>query len=176
MALQKGYPMDTLEQFLAHALRLEQDAAERFDELADALMVHHAAPEVVDLFRRMAHFSRLHHAEATARAEGRDIPSYKSWEYEWPNQESPENALWDDTHYKMTPWHALHTALASERAGYDFYKNLRDTHPNPQIRALAAEFTEEEAEHVAELEKWLEDTPPPPADWHEDMDPPGSGE
>ena len=83
--------MNSLELFLAHALRLEEDSAVRYDEMADALSVHRKS-EVARLFRKMAHYSRLHLAEAERRAAGLVIPRLKAWEYQWPGDDSPENA------------------------------------------------------------------------------------
>jgi len=165
--------MDSLEEFIAHALALEEDSAVRFDDMADALDVHQNH-EVTDLFRKMAHYSRLHLAEAQKLAEGMDLPHIKPWEYKWPDKEPPETPAMDATHYLMTPHHALVMALDSEKRGHDFYDGLAKTHEIPRIRELAKEFAEEESEHVAMLEAMLARYPAPPADWDEDMDPPVS--
>lgn len=161
-------------EFLAHALTLEQEAAVRFDELADMLEVHNNHKGVVELFRKMAHFSRLHLADAKERSVGMDIPALKPWEFKWPGEESPESGAIEDAHYMMTPHHALTLALASETRGYDFYQTLADQSAHEQVRLMAAEFAEEEAEHVATLKEWLVRYPAPEAGWDEDMDPPVS--
>jgi rubrerythrin len=165
--------MDSLEEFIAHAVALEEDSAIRFDDMADALDVHQNH-EVTDLFRKMAHYSRLHLAEARQLAEGMDLPRIKPWEYKWPDSEPPETPTMDATHYLMTPHHALVMALDSEKRGHDFYRQLAQSHDNARIRELAQEFAEEEAEHVAMLEAMLARYPAPPPDWDEDMDPPVS--
>ncbi|MBB4264535.1 ferritin-like domain-containing protein [Roseospira visakhapatnamensis] len=163
--------METVEEFLAHAVALEEDSAVRFDDMADALEVHQN-DEVTGLFRRMAHFSRLHLAEAQKMAEGLDLPHFKPWEYKWPDAEAPETPEMDATHYLMTPHHALTLALDSEKRGHAFYADLAANNGNDRIRELAMEFAEEEAEHVALLETMLAKYPLPPGDWDEDMDPP----
>ncbi len=165
--------MDTLEEFIAHAIALEEDSAIRFDDMADALDVHQNH-EVTELFRKMAHFSRLHLAEARKLGEGLDLPRLKPWEFKWPDAEPPETPGTDETHYLMTPHHALVMALDSERRGHDYYAGLAEAHDNARIRELAAEFADEEAEHVALLEAMLTRHPPPPEDWNEDMDPPAA--
>lgn len=159
-------------EFLAHALQLEEEAAVRFDELADMLEVHNNHKGVVELFRKMAHFSRLHLNDAKARAEGMNVPRIAPWEFKWPGAESPESGAVEDAHYMMHPHHALKLALASEKQGHAFYKALADNSAHADVRAMAAEFTEEEAEHVATLEEWLTRYPEPAADWADDMDPP----
>lgn len=164
--------LDTLAEFLAHAVELEAEAAGRFDELADALAVHHGESGVVGLFRQMAHFSRLHLAEAKERAAGMDLPKLQPWEFKWPGAESPESADSSRSHYRMTPWHALTLALESEKRGHAFYAALAQQSADPEIRRLAAMFTEEEAEHVATLESWFSRTPLPSPGWERDLDPP----
>jgi rubrerythrin len=142
--------MKTVGEFLAHAIALEEESAVRFDELADALEVHHNA-EVTELFRKMAHYSRLHLAEAKEMANGVEI---------------------EGTHYLMTPYHALALALESEKRGQGFYQGLADTHENKDVRTLAKDFADEEAEHVKLLSDMIQRYPAPKEGWDEDMDPP----
>lgn len=165
--------MDRLDVFLAHALKLEEEASIRFDELADALDVHHQG-DVAELFRKMAHYSRLHYREARDRASGLEIPALKSWEFQWPGDDSPEAAAMEDTHYMMTPHHALKVALASEKTGYEFYKSVHLATGDDAVRSMAAEFVDEEAEHVRMLEDMLTRYPEPETAWSEDLDPPAS--
>ncbi|SOD91052.1 ferritin-like domain-containing protein [Caenispirillum bisanense] len=166
--------MTGVPEFLAHAITLEQEAAVRFDELAGMLEVHNNHKGVVDLFRKMAHFSRLHLAEAKERAEGVDVPKLAPWEFKWPGDESPESGTIEDAHYLMTAHHALTLALASETRGYDFYQGLADKAADAQVREMAQEFADEEADHVATLKEWLTRYPEPESTWNEDMDPPVS--
>ena len=166
--------MDDVAFFLAHAVTLEDEAADRYDELADALEVHNN-PEVVALFRKMAHFSRLHRAEATERADQEGgLPRLKPWEYQWPDAESPESGAIEDSHYLMTPTHALRLAYQAEIGAHRFYAACARDTANPELRALAEEFAAEEAEHAAELEQWIARYPEPEAGWDDDLDPPVS--
>ncbi|KJS38625.1 MAG: rubrerythrin [Rhodospirillaceae bacterium BRH_c57] len=165
--------MNSLAEFLAHAITLEDESAHRFDELADALEVHHNG-DVVELFRKMAHYSRLHLADARKRAEGMDLPHIAPWDYKWPGAESPETIEVFDAHYKMTPFHALTAALDSEKRGQAFYADVAETAKDATLRALAAEFAAEEGDHVNLLQSWLARTPPPDDHWSEDMDPPAA--
>lgn len=165
--------MKTVPEFLAHAIALEDESATRFDELADSLEVHHNG-EVVELFRKMAHYSRLHLAEAKDAAADMDLPHYSPWQFEWPDSESPETVEIEAAHYKMTPHHALVAALASERRGQTFYDQIARTVDDEDVKRLAAEFAAEELAHVQLLTEWLCKYPTPPTDWAEDMDPPVS--
>jgi rubrerythrin len=157
--------------FLAHAVALETEAGERYEELADVMEVHNN-PEVAALFRQMSEFSRLHASQVGARAAAHaPLPRLKSWEYRWDAPEPPESGDAGDTHYLMTPYHALRFALANERSGWEYYNRVATDSPDPEVRAMASEFATEEAEHVATLERWLDRAPRPDADWAEDADP-----
>jgi rubrerythrin len=159
-----------LELFLAHALALENEAGERYDELAGMMEVHNN-PEVTRLFKQMAEFSHLHAASVGKRAEGHALPELKSWEYKWDAATPPEVGDTADTHYLMTPHHAIKFALDNEIRGWEFYRRTAQTADDPEIRKLAKEFADEEAEHVDTLKRWLAKVAPAGAGWSEDPDP-----
>jgi rubrerythrin len=146
--------MQSVEEFLAYAIRLEQEAAERFGELADVMQSAGNA-ETAKLFRQLSDYSRLHLGDAKARAGFRDMPELAPAEFQWPDFESPERAAIWAADPMIGRGEALEIALAAEQAGYDFYKSVLDTTKDLEIRVLAAEFVAEEAAHVAELKKWI---------------------
>jgi rubrerythrin len=146
--------METVETFLAHAIKLEQDAAERFGQLADA-MESCGNREVGSLFRRLSDYSRLHLSDARARSGFREMPQQTEVDFVWPDLESPETAaIWAADPF-VGREEALLIALDAEKAGLDYYKRILDTTSDPEIRTLAREFVDEERGHVAELEKWI---------------------
>jgi rubrerythrin len=155
MALEIGRrPMQTVEEFLAYSIHLEQEAAARFGELADA-MESGGNKEVSKLFRRLSDYSKLHLADAKARAGFRKIPEIAPHEFVWPDLESPEAAAIWGADPMISRSEALEIALAAETAGYQYYKHVLDTTVDPEIKALAKEFVAEEADHVTELHKWI---------------------
>jgi len=156
--------------FLAHALALEVEAADRYEELADVMEVHNNS-EVALMFRQMSEFSRMHGLQVKQRAQGHQLPKLRSWEYRWNTPEPPEVGTPDATHYLMTAWHALSFAMENERRGLTYYASVAADSDDAEVRRLAAEMAEEEREHVATLERWLARTPKPSADWSEDPDP-----
>jgi len=148
--------MKSVEEFLAYAIKLEEEATLRFAELADA-MQGYGNRDVGSLFRRLSDYSRLHLADARARAGFRDMPVMLLNAYEWPDLESPEAAaIWAADPF-LAKNEALEIALASETAGYEFYKSVRDGTDDPEIRVMAAEFVDEEAEHVRWIKQWIEE-------------------
>lgn len=146
--------MQTVEEFLAYSIHLEQEAAARFGELADA-MESAGNRDVGKLFRRLSDYSKLHLADARARAGFREIPDIAAREFVWPDLESPEAAAIWGADPMISRDEALQIAVAAEMAGHDYYKKVLETTDDPEIKALAKEFAAEEAEHVAELQKWI---------------------
>lgn len=157
--------------FLAHAVALEAEAAQRYEELADAMEVHNNR-EVAELFRKQAHFSRLHLADVQEKAKDLELPKLKPWEYQWQTPEGPESAPVERTHYLMTPYHCIHLALQNERRGHQYYADIAHKAEDPKVRQLAALFAEEEATHVVMLEKWAATVKEPEPNWDLDLDPP----
>jgi len=146
--------MDSVEHFLAHSIKLEEEAALRFGQLADAMMCG-GNREVGGLFRRLAHYSRLHLSDARERAGFREIPDIKPSEFQWPDIESPEAAaIWAADPF-IGREQALLVALDAESASLAYYRGIFDSTTDPQVRQFAAQFADEEAQHVAELERWL---------------------
>lgn len=146
--------MNNIEKFLAHAIALERDAARRFEELA-ASMGTDGNAELKAFFERMAGYSRKHLAQAVERGGFRTVPELSEAEFEWPDGTSPETAAWAGVDAFMDARAALELALESEQRGHAWYAAVAATTQNPEVRALAAEFVEEEAEHVELLHKLI---------------------
>jgi len=146
--------MQTVEEFLAYAIRLEQEAALRFGQLADA-MATAGNREVMKLFRRLSEYSRLHLTDARARAGFRELPELKSADFDWPDIESPEAAAIWAADPLIGREQALQVALQAEKAGLAYYQTVLDSTKDPEIKALAQEFVAEETLHVAELQRWI---------------------
>lgn len=149
-----GLRLATVPEFLACAVKVEEDAARHYDALAATVEAAGNA-EVATLFRQLAGYSRLHLASARERAAGQptaaDLPS----EYAWPDhvlaEQTPATAVDAD----MTRLDCLRVALQGERRGQAFYRLVGAESTNPEVAALAREFAAEEDEHVRVLEGWI---------------------
>jgi rubrerythrin len=144
--------VNDVELFLVHAIQQEREAARRYEELTEA-MATGGNRDLQDFFGRMAAFSRRHLAEAMARGGFRDLPSLAPDAYDWPDGTSPETADWVGVDALMGHREALEVALSGERRGHAYYAAIAATTSDPDVRMLAGQFAEEEAEHVAELER-----------------------
>lgn len=156
-----------LDTFLAYSVVLEEEAADRHDELADMMDVHNN-PEVAKTFRKLAHYSRLHAQEIRDHAKGARLPTIAPWAFDWEGMEGPETADIGEVDYLMTTAEALRIAMGNERRAHDFYDDISRNSPDEAVRSLAAEFADEEKEHLALLEKWLAKLP---ADEEREWDP-----
>ncbi|ABS65544.1 Rubrerythrin [Xanthobacter versatilis] len=151
----EGATLDSVGEFLAYAVKLEEEAALRFGELAD-VMESCGNKDVAKLFRRLSDYSRMHLADARARATFREMPDLKAGEYNWPDLESPETAgIWAADPF-IGHGEALEIARDAEEASFRYYKKIFETTTDPEIKVLAKEFFEEESEHVTEIHKWID--------------------
>jgi len=150
--------MTDLDTFLAYSVALEEEAAERHDELADMMEVHNN-PEVAETFRKLAHYSRLHAQEIRDRSRGSDLPRIAPWDFGWETMEGPETADIGAVNYLMNTARALNIAMGNEQRAHDFYFAISEDSPDPEVRAVAAEFADEEKEHLGLLGKWLAKLP-----------------
>ncbi|MFO1119225.1 MAG: ferritin family protein [Rhodospirillales bacterium] len=149
-----GIEMTSVAMFLGYSIKVEEEAAAHFDELGEA-MESCGNAEVAKLFRQFAGYSRLHWEEAKSKAATRDVAPNIPDEHMWPTLETPEQtSLWAGD-ASMSRRDALKAALDGERNGFDFYHHIAETARDPEIRALAKEFADEEAEHVQILERWI---------------------
>ena len=139
--------MTDLPIFLAYSMVMEDEAADRHDELADVMDVHNN-PDVAATFRKLAHYSRLHAQEIREHTAGHVLPKIAPWEFEWEDNEPPETADIDEVHYLMNRAQALRLAMENEQRAHDFYADISREAPNVEVRKLAAEFAKEEQEHL----------------------------
>jgi rubrerythrin len=147
--------MRSLEIFLAWSVALEEEAADRHEELADMMEVHHNTG-VAETFRKLAHYSRLHAKEIRDHARGRTLPVVAPWDFGWETMEGPETADIADMNYLMTTIQALRVAMGNERRAHDFYASVSEGSPDAEVRDLAAAFAAEEKEHLELLQQWLD--------------------
>ncbi|HEY5789052.1 MAG TPA: ferritin family protein [Gammaproteobacteria bacterium] len=147
----------TLPEFLAHAVAMEGEAAERYVELAD-MMEAHANQAVAGVFREMHRFSTLHRDSIVERSAGIELPALRSWQYRWT--QPPEMGDEDAFDYTLTPHQALLYARENEIRAMQFYGAVAEQTEDAEVQRLAAEFAAEEHEHASALADWLDRTPP----------------
>jgi len=148
----------SLPEFLAHAIAMENEAAERYLERAD-MMEAHDNLEVANVFRDMHRYSTMHRDSIVERVGSTELPKLKSWQYRWTSP--PEVGDEDAFDYMMMPYHALEYARENEQRARDFYRSCVGESDDAEVKRLAAEYADEEQEHTDALNEWLERTPRP---------------
>ncbi|MCM8857147.1 MAG: ferritin family protein [Candidatus Thiodiazotropha sp.] len=161
--------IDTVAEFLVHALELEEASGDHYDELADSMEIHNNI-QVAELFRKLAGFSRQHAKEVQQRTEGMSLPKLTPWDFKWKCPSSPESFCMEEASYLMTITQAMEIALFNEIRGRDFYIQVAENTANEEVIKIAKEMAEEEGWHVEMLREWqtnlreerpLEDLDPP---------------
>ena len=161
----------TAGELLAHAYQMELEAQERYSYLAEQMDVHNNV-DLVRLFRELARVEGLHASEILEQMEGMDVPQIRPPDYKWPGSESPETIDMGEMHYMMTSRQALMLALKAEQNAFDFFNRLLTSAADQDTKRFAAEFAEEEQEHVELVLKELRKYPDTNEPSREDMDPP----
>lgn len=145
----------TLPVFLAHAIEMEHEAAERYLELADMMEAHNNV-EVSKVFRDMNRYSILHRDSIKERAVSVDIPKLKSADFKWVTPpEVTDDEVFD---YMLDPYRALEYARENEQLAAQYYQSVADETTDDEVKTLATEFAEEEQEHTEALDAILAQT------------------
>jgi rubrerythrin len=140
----------TLMDALDLAVLTEEEARDRYGELADQLEIHHT-PEAAAFFRTMSKIEERHRAvlaDRRAKAFG-DKPRAVRREMLF-EVEAPE---YDQARAFMTVREALETALESEIKAYEFFAAAVPNIEDPKTRALMAELRDEETVHQELVKK-----------------------
>ncbi len=161
----------TLDEFMAQALQMELDAAQRYDEFAEMMETHNNL-EVAQWFRKMALVEGKHASQIMAEMGWQQAPPGRADKPVFDRFEAPESASTDELHYLMQPWHVLQLALANEERAERFFARLASLATVESVRKAALELQLEEADHVALVKAWMLKVPQPEANWSDDPDPP----
>jgi rubrerythrin len=166
--------ISTLAEFLAHALELEMESADRYRELADAMEVHNN-PEVAALFRHLAAEGDLHAEQVKQMGADYELPKIAPWDFKWSSPEGPESVAFSDTNYLMSRRQALELALHNETRGRDFYSQVAERSSKGEVKRLADEMAAEETTHVEMLREMLAMEEGSVQEHAEDLDPQHTG-
>ncbi len=169
-----GGDIATVGELLAHAHAMELEAQERYEFLARQMETHNNR-ELARLFQTLARVEGKHAREIEERMKGMDVPEIGPLDFRWEGAESPEALDLGDMDYLMSPRRALLLALAAEQRAHAFFAGLLERTADEGIRRFAAEFAEEEREHVDRVHRELRKYPEEDDRRHEDMDPAGEG-
>lgn len=143
--------------FLSLSYLLEIESAERYSDLERKMRARNLT-ELEALFHQLSTYGEMHAQEIISYSSADVLPSLSSFDFQWEGIEGPETTHLDLISYEMTVAQVLEIALHNEIRGRDFYANLAKKSPNPKIRELAKQFTEEENEHVELLKQRIKNS------------------
>jgi rubrerythrin len=153
------------DEFYAHALALEREAVERYEEFAEH-MADIGNDAVAAMFTRLAAFESEHVRDLEHRTVNMVLPELDPGAYAWLDAAAPERAARESLLRMMTARDALLIALHSEQRAQAFFEEVASTAVSPEIRLLAVEMMNEETAHVSWVEQELECVPEPPRSWN----------
>jgi rubrerythrin len=142
------------------AIFIEEEAYDRYSELADQL-TQHDTPEAAHFFRLMMANEEKHRA---ALAERRDLlfgdAACRVTRAMIFDVEAPD---YDEVRAFMTLRDALETALRAEQKAHAFFVSALDRVTDPTVRTLFEELAAEEIAHQDLVRRELAKAPPDPA-------------
>jgi rubrerythrin len=157
----------TLRDALDFAALVEEEAKDRYGELADQMDIHHN-PDVAGFFRFMLGVESKHEDRLAERRESLFGTAPRTVQREMIfDVEAPE---YDEARATMTVRHALEAALRAEEKAYAFFDAALAKVGDPTVRALFTELRAEEREHQELVKKELAKLPPDPVMTAEDAD------
>jgi rubrerythrin len=127
------------------AILVEEEAEERYRELADNLEFHNTK-EAAKFFRFMVTCEAKHGEELSAKREELfgdqpvSVDRSMLWDVEAPGFETAKSF--------MTLQEALDVALAAETKAYEFFDGALPEVSDPEVRELFTELRQEEVEHM----------------------------
>jgi rubrerythrin len=151
-----------LQDALDLAILVEEEAHERYLELADQMEQHHT-PDAAGFFRAMATNERRHGDDLRARRRSLfgDAPRRVSRSLLW-DVEAPD---YDEVRLYMSARQAMETALRSEMKAHAFFVNALPHVGNDEVRKLFQELRDEEVLHQALVREAMRGaSPDPPSD------------
>ncbi len=157
----------SLQDALDLAILVEEEAKERYDELAHQMELHHNQ-DVGGFFRFMVKIEGVHEGRLEHRrtelfgAAPRRVRREMLFDVEAPD--------YDDVRANTTPRQALEVALRAEKKAHEFFTRALAAVKDPAVQALFAELCEDEVEHAGLVEQQLSRLPPDPVIKAEDVE------
>ena len=157
-------PIHTVEEFYAHALAIEHEAAERYAEFETYF--HDRGEEILaGLCRNLAEMENEHYLQLARACRGLKLPALKEGEYRWLEGGSPEVAAREVFYRIAQPRQLMEVALHAECNALSFFEWIARTTHDDSVRALAREMAGEEMQHVRWVQQALEYSPASHLDW-----------
>ncbi|TGN90253.1 rubrerythrin family protein [Bradyrhizobium yuanmingense] len=146
--------LDSLDELFALAHAMEQEAAKKYDSLAEEMRVQ-GKDELADVFTRLAAAEREHVDSVRQWSQSRrgKVPDPAMVRWEAPAALPPEVAAEVKTSRLMTPYRALAMAVRNEERAFAFWSYLAAYSHDPEVKKASEAMAREELGHVATLRR-----------------------
>ncbi|WP_128929271.1 ferritin-like domain-containing protein [Bradyrhizobium guangxiense] len=146
--------LESLDELFALAHAMEQEAASKYDSLAEE-MRGQGKDELAEVFTKLAAAEREHVDSVTRWSQSRrgirPDPAMVRWEA--PEALPPDAAAEVKTSRLMTPYRALAMAVRNEERAFAFWSYLAAYSHDPEVKKASEAMAKEELGHVATLRK-----------------------
>ncbi len=150
-------------EFLAHAIAIEREAAESYRELA-AQMRSVGNAKVAELFERLSRMEDLHALGLESRAKGLKLPRIPAKAHAWPESGPTEVPRYELLFDRIQAHQVLLLALRAEKNAREYFERIGKKSIAADIRKLAGELVDDEAEHIRWIERAIEREPALPVE------------
>lgn len=156
----------SLKDALDLAVLVEEEARDRYEELAAQLILHRT-PAAATFFTRMMRIEELHRQQLVQKrtAQFGDQPITVTREQLY-DIEAPD---YDEARMNMSHRAALNVALRSEEKAHRFFSEALKVVPSVEVKRLFEELCEEEVEHQRLVKAEIAKLPPPSPDEADDF-------
>jgi rubrerythrin len=148
-------PIRSVEEFYAHALAIEHEAAERYGEF-HSWFDDHGEEVLASLCASIGRMEEEHHRALLAGCRGMKLPVLSQGDHLWLESGSPEAPARELFYRVAEPRHLLEIALEGERNALSFFQWVERTTADEKVRAAAHEMAGEEQMHVQWVRNALE--------------------
>lgn len=157
-------PDCTLEEFVAHALAVEFEAARTLREMQDAFLAR-GEDELAGLCGKLADLEQEHYERLEARSRARAVQPADYRMYAWLESHDADCCPRDMVLHIASPRMLLEIALRAEQRAVDMFERAAKHAQDAAVRDLAAQLAREEGEHVQWVLDALKRTPRDHTDW-----------
>lgn len=148
-------PIRTVEEFYAHALAIELEAAERYAEF-EGYFRDRGEEVIAGLCANIGRMEADHFRELVAASRHLQLPAIDPGGYAWLGAGSPEAPAREFFYRVATPRHLLEIALQAEMNAFAFFQHVGLTSDSVEVCRLARQMAEEEHEHAVWVRNALE--------------------
>ena len=157
-------PDCTLEEFIAHALALEFEAARTLRDL-QAAFGERGEDELASLCGKLAVLEQDHYERLEARSRGLALPEVDYRQYAWLESHDADCCPRDMVLHIASPRALLEIALKAEERAVDMFQRAANLVKDAGVRDLAMQLAQDELEHVGWVHEALRRTPRDFTDW-----------